>query len=210
MKVVCSGGYKTGSTFVYAVVLEIFKAANMSFLSGVIDESKIIDLDDNLDWVIKSHNWIPPIDTDIKTIYTRRDYLDVYASFEKIEKYKKRNIDIIDNIILEKSRRRTMIGRLSLTLDYEDFYENEIYAVEQVDNYLFGWHNRNRLKDYPVIDIAKRLSKENMKPITDKPCTEDGVPWHTHHISEDPSPGNYIDVLDPETIERVVRAYRES
>ena len=203
MKIVCNGGYKTGSTFVYSVVLEIFRVAKITYLNAVVDGSEIIDLNDRFHWIIKSHNWIPPTDGDIKTIYTRRDYLDVYASFEKIEKYEKRDIDIIDNLILEKSRRREMLDRPSLTIDYEDLFDNELWVVKQINSYL------NRMvSETQEILIANKLSRKNLKYITDKALFEDETPWHSHHISDDPSPGNYIDVLDSETIERVVRACR--
>ncbi len=204
MIIVCNGGYRTGSTLVYGICIEMAKQTGLEVVTGVKDHQLILDCllseekETNIIHVFKSHNWLPPIASTALTIYTRRHYLDVYASFEKFKKHNKIDFDVIDNLIEENRRRKFMINRKALTLDYEDFYEHILWLVGTIHGFVnFG----------SSIDLSETARAFSRKRLGANPQSET-IPWANEHLSPDPSPGNFIDVLDYETIKRVVNAMR--
>ncbi len=204
MIVVCNGGYRTGSTLVYSICIALLDKAADDYIYGVYGHEEILTLSDDCNHILKSHNWLPPKDSSIKTIYTRRHHLDVYASFVKMKKIGQAiDIDVIANLVEEQRRREHMLRRDCLTLDYEDIFDNIEFTVRKIADFLGV-----DLSPMSIERVAVEFTRENLKPKTDVATGSGGIPWHPHHISDDPSPGNFIEVLDYETIVKVVSAMR--
>lgn len=188
MIVVANGGYRTGSTFIFLAIQEILRYNGIEFEEKILSTEEIQNLDSSKNYVVKSHNWIPPIDTTIKTVYSRRNYLDVYASFIKA------NITVLDpitEILEEKRREKLMLGLRILVLEYQDFFNNEIFAVNKIAKYL-------KLST-PIIH---QLNRKNVRNLNHPALMN-------NHISENPAPGNFIEILTYEEIKNLTQKYSE-
>jgi len=210
MIIVVNGGYRTGSTFIFSMVKEVFNFKNLLFESSVISQNeieKIVDskteINQNRNYIFKSHNWLPRENEDInrvKTIYTRRHYLDVFSSFVKVGSAS--HLNYMEEILEEKRREKIMLGRESLILEYRDFYGNEGYALNKVASFL------NIEIDKEKFDIEK-MKIGNVKKITDKLKPGNKTLFVPNHVSSAPYPDNFIDTLDPEQIKNIVYEVRK-
>lgn len=194
MIVVANGGYRTGSTFIYNALIAIFEENFDKFERGVLPHDKIMKIDKKKNWVIKSHNWLPPKSTDIKSIYTRRYFLDVVSSMKKVQL----KLDPILEIVEEKRRDKYMLSRECLTLDYEDFYDNEKWAIDRMCEYLGLTADTE--------NIAQKFCRGAMKIITDA-GNGGSMGFVKGHISEDARPGNFVYSLSPAEVFKVTKAY---
>lgn len=200
MIIVANGGYRTGSTLAYMIPQRLFEALSIKFESGVVSHEDILELDDSKNRIIKSHNFMPPNRLKYRTIYTRRNYLDVCSSFVQAGFDLDYNIEIAE----EKRRRRLMLELPCLTVDYEDFYENEIYLVRKIAAYLDLVINEKL-----ATEVADMVSIKTIRSIADVLSSENSDSLHPNHVDEKSWPGSYVDVLSTKEIQEIVDRYRE-
>ncbi len=192
MIIVVNGGYRTGSTFIFLAVQKILECSEIKFEALILSAEGIPALEFSSktpNFVVKSHNWLPPKNTNIKTIYSRRHFLDVYASFIKA------NITVLDpitEILEEKRREKIMRDSPCLTLEYADFYDNEQFALNKISEYI----------GMPLCPIAETLTRESIKKLNHPALMN-------NHISDNPAPGNFIDALTYEQIKTLTWRYTE-
>jgi hypothetical protein len=76
-RIICAGGYRSGSTWQYNVVREIFEASNIEYICG---DAAQIKFDGSFNEIIKSHNYRPNFLEDAIVLTTNRDIRDIAAS----------------------------------------------------------------------------------------------------------------------------------
>lgn len=202
---IANGGYRTGSTFVFAVMKAVYDQNEKIYSKGVLTHDDILKLDPNEDWLIKSHNWLPPLDTGIRSIYSRRYFLDVYSSLEKVRPHSPMIIQDSLTEILEEKRREKYMLRLNpaqcLTLEYRDMFNDEIWAVQKIAAYL-----EMSVDPLPIIE---KWGSQAAYDFTRNLPINNTTAYTRNHISDTPYPGNFILNLTTQEIKEVVKQYNE-
>jgi hypothetical protein len=194
LQVIVSGGYRTGSTLANLITLEIFNHVYAGdFVQGTRLNEEIKLFNEFIPAVFKSHDFYPN-DKDFKIIHTVRNPFDILSSLKKCRPALPDYVAEVKEIILRDKYFKP--NKDILVLKYEDFFDNELKAINKIIKFLDV--------DYPYAEVlANRYHYKRIKSFTD--FLEPGNPtlYTAFHISEDPSPGNYVNYLDMEEIKEL-------
>jgi len=187
---IVSGGYRTGSTFIYISAIEIFIHNFPQFNQGIKLNSELQNYDFNLPGIFKSHDFFPDGES-FKIIHTIRNPFDILSSLKKCRVNLPDYMEEVKQIILRDQGFK--LGENTLILKYEHFFGQEIKAIDAIIKFLN--------LDYPYrLELAERENYQNVKKYTDKLKPGNPTPYTANHISNNPEPGNYRKYLNKDEI----------
>lgn len=211
MKIICNGGYRTGSTLVYNLAAEILGPVKMSGPHSSMDQTFEAIRTKETE-VIKTHIWQPTGSEPkhVKVLYTYRDLRDMAVSFLYLAERK-----IPEEHILIESRRQNMISKYmkylqsaqwandALLIRYENYYGDNPRLVRDIAKFL-----EIDLDDKKVEEIAVKwcISKIREKSLKIEKMSFDTKTQlrHGHVTAHAGKPGSWASYLPSELLNKIL------
>ena len=219
MKIVCNGGYRTGSTLVYNLAAAVVGLKESVTMSGV--HSSVVQTYGALQTegteVIKNHVWQPtgsePLG--VKVLYTYRDLRDLAVSFLYLAEKKVPE----DHILIEARRQHLITGYMKylqttvwydrtpvkkiMLVNYERYYGDIKKLLMDLGSFLgVGVSDEQSLKIANEWEIPKIQNKANKIA---KDTHEIGTQLRHGHISDHKGePGCWVKLLPPKLLTKIL------
>ena len=189
MLVVVNSDYRTGSTWVYNIIREIFVVRNLEFESygGSVENIRDNILTDK-NIIIKCHNYHDfRYHDNLKILYTVRNYIDKRGSSLRYGEFKStsHSESIVNEVYYQKLANAFVIS-------YDRYYYDPLYLIQHINHFIFNDQlDRNSLQeidDNTSIVAMKKISNRIESLQEADPITE----IRGSHILN-PKPGAYYE-----------------
>lgn len=175
--VVCNGGYKTGSTLTFNIMLKVVETTNEPMQSyGHNDVVKILNKPIDKWYVVKSHTFCPDEKMDhLRIVHTYRNPFSVAAScFGMVESKLEKDRNHVINVLKTQKKMKEYHSKRSDTFisPYEQTYENPHKTIRQIAEFLKIEINENDVENIASDLTVDKVFKECQKNEEADPYTQ--------------------------------------